>query len=80
MENIQDVNTIKFLAYWEHCFKLILNTNTNWNRLFLTLENSSIPKAFSLNKFCSKYSKDFNVNIHYSIDKSKDSVDLLITK
>jgi len=80
MEENKDEITVKFLKYWEDRFKLIFEQNTNWTKLFLTLENNNLPKSISIDKFCNKYSQDFQMNISYKIDPNNNNFDLTITR
>ena len=80
MEEFKDEETLKFLKYWEHRFKLIFEQNTNWTKLFLILDSSDLPNNMNIDQFCSKYSQDFQMNISYKIDASNNNFDLTITR
>ena len=80
MDEYRDEATIKFLKYWEDRFKLIFEQNTNWTKLFFILEHSNLPQSISIDKFCEKYSQDFQINISYKIDPNTNNFDLTITR
>jgi len=80
MEEFKDEQTVKFLKYWEQRFKTIIDQNTNWTKMFMTIDPSSLPIQVSIDKFCSKYSQEFQLNISYKIDENSNQYDLTITK
>lgn len=80
MEDYKDENTLRFVKYWEQRFNKILEQNTNWTKLFLTLEQTSLPHNLNIDKFCSKYSQDFQLTINYKLDEISNNFDLTITR
>ena len=80
MEEIKDENTLRFVKYWEQRFNRILEQNTNWTKLFLTLEQNSLPSNLNIDKFCSKYGQDFQLTINYKLDENSNNFDLTITR
>ena len=80
MENIKDEQSMKFFKYWEERFNKILAQNTNWTKLFMSVEQNSLPDMITMDKFCNKYSQDFQLNISYRLDDSSKDYDLTITR
>lgn len=80
MEEIKDEVTLKFLKYWELRFKMIFEQNTNWTKLFLTIEQQILPAGLTIEKFCSTYSQAFQLNISYKKDEQSNHYDLTITR
>jgi hypothetical protein len=80
MDEYKDEATLKFLKYWEDRFKLIFEQNTNWTKLFFILDHDNLPNSISIEKFCEKYSQDFQINITYKKDPNTNNFDLTITR
>lgn len=80
MEEIKDEVTLKFLKYWEQRFKMIFEQNTNWTKLFLTIEQQNLPNGLTIEKFCTTYSQEFQMNISFKKDENANHYDLTITR
>lgn len=80
MDEYKDETTLKFLKYWEDRFTLIFEQNTNWTKLFFIIESVNLPKSISIDKFCEKFSQDFQINISFKIDSATNNYDLTITR
>ena len=80
MNETTNEQTDKFLKYWEYRFNKILEQNTNWTKLILSVDQDSLPQLINIDKFCFKYSQDFQLNISYKLDENTNHYDLTITK
>ncbi|RLZ07114.1 hypothetical protein [Faecalibacter macacae] len=69
-----------FLKYWERRFDLILQQNTNWNKLYFSLNKDIFPETIDIDYFCIKHSQELNLKFNYKVDQDAKHYNITITK
>ena len=69
-----------YLKHWKRRFNLILLQDTNWNKLYFSLEKDSFPKSVDIDDFFIKYSQELNLKFNYKIDLDSRHYNITITK